>query len=65
MSKQEESSWGEKGKENTVWVDETGAPGSPGHGDGPFKEAPCKPRKDFTQTQIKATMSMTLCLHLK
>lgn len=64
MSKQEESSWGEKGKENTVWVDETGAPGSL-NGDGPFKEAPCKPRKDSTQTHIKAPMSMTLCLHLK
>lgn len=44
-------------------VEKPKAPGSPGLRDGPFQVLPSKPRKDFTQTQAKATVSMTLYSH--
>lgn len=44
-------------------VEKLKAPSSPGLRDGPFQVLPSKPRKDSTQTQASATVSMTLYSH--
>lgn len=54
-----------KGQRRTQYgsVEKPKAPGSPGLRDGPFQVLPSTPRKDSTQTQATATVSMTLYSH--
>lgn len=54
-----------KGQRRTQYgsVEKPKAPGSPGLRDGPFQVLPSTPRKDSTQTQATATVSMTFYSH--